>query len=142
MVAALADTRRQRKAGGKVLGLGLEADLTVFKGTGAIIWKNAGWQRAGLTRVDWGRALVSEYHFKESFKEAAQNAGSIKFDLSDFKLDYSTPGITNFEFSHIISHPLKSFQVLSDVDLLIKRCGLVCKKRAICLQNLADFYVV
>jgi len=92
-------------AGGKVLGLGLEADLTVFKGTGAITWKNAGWQRAGLTRVDWGKALVSEYHFKESFKEAAQNAGSIKFDLSNFKIDYSTPGITNFEFNHIIGNP-------------------------------------
>lgn len=48
----------------------------------------------------------------------------------------------NLSARTVISHPLKSFQVLSDVDLLIKRCGLVCKKRAICLQNLADFYVV
>jgi hypothetical protein len=29
-----------------------------------------------------------------------------------------------------------------DVDLLIKRCGLVCRKAATCLQNPANWYVI
>ena len=44
---------------------------------------------------------------------------------------------------YLNSRPLKSIEsLLLDVDMLIKRCGLVCRKVAICLQNLADFYVV
>ena len=29
-----------------------------------------------------------------------------------------------------------------DMDLLIKRYGIICKKVRTCLENLADFYVV
>jgi hypothetical protein len=42
----------------------------------------------------------------------------------------------------LISRSLKTLKVLIDVDLLIKRCVSICKKVAICLQNLANIYVV
>jgi hypothetical protein len=33
---------------GKTIGLGLEEDLFNLRGTGAITYKNGGWQQAGL----------------------------------------------------------------------------------------------
>lgn len=93
------------KVPGRTIGLALDADLALHRGTGAIIYKNAGWQQAGLTKIDWGKAAMSEYYFKESFKEAAQNADNIRFDVTNFKPDYAQPGVTNFEFNHIISNP-------------------------------------
>jgi RHS repeat-associated protein len=91
---------------GKVsIGLGLDADLALHRGTGIITYKNAGWQKAGLTSVDWGRASMDNYYFKESFKEAADNAGSIKFDVTNFNPFHPKPGMTNFEFNHVTSNP-------------------------------------
>lgn len=87
------------------IGLGLDADLALHRGTGAITYKGAGWQQAGLTKVDWGRASMDNFYFKQSFTEAAQNAGAIKFNVSSFNPSYARPGITSFEFNHIISNP-------------------------------------
>jgi hypothetical protein len=89
---------------GKTIGLGLDDDLTSLRGT--ITYKNAGWQQAGLTKVDWGKASCDNYYFKQSFMEAAQNADAIKFNLSSFNSAYPKPGITNFEFDYITSNPL------------------------------------
>lgn len=87
----------------RTIGLGLDEDLGNFRRTGAITWQNAGWQNAGLTDVDFGRASMSDFYFKESFKQAAQNADFIKFDVTNFDPNYSKPGITNFEFDHIMN---------------------------------------
>jgi hypothetical protein len=90
---------------GVSIGLGLEEDLILHRGTGAITYKGAGWQQAGLTKVDWGRSYIDPYYFKQSFIEAANNSSSIKFSVSNFNPSYGSPGITNFEFNHIISNP-------------------------------------
>jgi len=46
---------------GKTIGLGLDEDLMNLRGTGAITYKNAGWQQAGLTTVDAGRATEASW---------------------------------------------------------------------------------
>lgn len=33
---------------GKIIGLGIDADLALHRGTGAIIWKEAQWQKQGF----------------------------------------------------------------------------------------------
>lgn len=93
------------RAARKTIGLGLDADLALHRGTDAITYKGAGWQQAGLTKVDWGRASMDDFYFKQSFQEAAENAGAIKFNVSSFDPFYHKPGITNFEFNHIINDP-------------------------------------
>jgi hypothetical protein len=90
---------------GPKIGLGLDADLAAHRGTGAITYKGAGWQEAGLTGVDWGKASMDNFHFKQSFKEAAENASSIIFNVSSFNPSHPKPGITSFEFNHIINNP-------------------------------------
>lgn len=104
--------------GGKTIGLGLAEDLASHRGTGAITYKAAGWQQAGLTKVDWGRASIDDYYFKESFIEASQNASAIKFNVSSFNPAYSKPGITNFEFNHIIGNSslLQKTEFIKDGD--------------------------
>jgi hypothetical protein len=47
---------------------------------------------------------VDSFYFKESFQEAARNAGAIKFNVSSFNPSYFKPGITTFEFNYIISN--------------------------------------
>jgi RHS repeat-associated protein len=86
---------------GKTIGLGVDADLANHNGTGAITYKNAGWQQAGLTRVDWGRSLMDEFSFKESFWDAAANAGAIRFDVTNLT---SKNRITQYELNHILSN--------------------------------------
>ena len=104
--AAYAGVKAARAAKtSKTIGLGLDVDLALHRGTGAVTYKNAGWQQAGLTRVDWGRASIDNYYFKNSFKEAAQNASSIRFNVTNFNLNYPRPGLTHFEFNHILSSP-------------------------------------
>ena len=90
---------------GRTIGLGLDVDLANLRGTGALSYKDAGWQRAGLTTVDWGRASVDPTWFRMSFKEAVQNADSVRFDVSNFSLNYSKPGMTNFELNHLLNNP-------------------------------------
>lgn len=90
---------------GKIIGLGIADDLVLHRGTGAIIWKEAGWQKAGLTNVDWGKAFIDKYHFKSSFTQAAENAAGIRFEVSNFNPLFHKPGMTNFEFNHIINNP-------------------------------------
>lgn len=89
----------------KVIGLGLDKDLVLHRGSGAITYKNAGWQQAGLTKVDWGRAAMDDGHFLTSFKEAAENADAIHFNVTSFDPAYVKPGITHFELNHIINQP-------------------------------------
>ncbi len=89
----------------KTIGLGLKEDLSLHRRTGAIIYKEAGWQRAGLSNVDWGKAWIDEFHFKESFKQAAQNADAIRFEVTNFAPFYHKPGLTNYEFNHILANP-------------------------------------
>ncbi|MEZ4913582.1 MAG: hypothetical protein R2798_05955 [Chitinophagales bacterium] len=90
---------------GKTIGLGLDIDLPRHRGTGAITYKLAGWQQAGLTKVNWGRASVDDYYFFESFKESVKNAGAINFNVSNFDPYYPKPKVTNQEFNYIINNP-------------------------------------
>jgi len=90
---------------GVTIGLGLYDDLPLLRGTGAITYKNAGWQEAKLTKVDWGRASFDNDYFKQSFYEAADNATAIRFEVSSFNPFYHKPNITNFEFDHILKTP-------------------------------------
>lgn len=93
------------KAEGKIIGLGIDADLALHRGSGAIIYEYGGWQKAGLTNVDWGKASIDKYHFKSSFWEAAEKASGIRFEVTNFNPFYHKPGITNFEFNHILNDP-------------------------------------
>lgn len=86
------------------IGLGIEDDLHLHRGTGAITWEKAGWQRAGLTRVDWGR-VSDPFHFKASFKEVVEKAHAIRFDVTNFSPFHHKPGMTNFEFEYILNSP-------------------------------------
>ena len=89
---------------GKTIGLGLDEDLMNLRGTGAITYKNGGWQQAGLTTVDAGRATESSW-FRMSFNEASQNAGAIRFDVSNFDLAYLKPGMTSWELNQVVNNP-------------------------------------
>lgn len=66
------------------IGPGVDKDLENHRNTGAVIYKFAGWQKAGLTKVDWGRASFSDHYFIKSFEEAAKNASAIIFDVTNF----------------------------------------------------------
>jgi hypothetical protein len=88
------------------IGLGLAEDLVSHRGTGAITWKNAGWQEAGLTKVDFGKMLAGdEYAIKEAFRDASEKSTEIRFDISGFDPFHAKPGITNYEFDYIINNP-------------------------------------
>ncbi|MDH6252598.1 hypothetical protein M2347_002325 [Chryseobacterium sp. H1D6B] len=102
---AIAIALRKLGLATKEIGLGLDADLALHRGTGAITWKEAKWQKEGLTSVDWGKAVIDKYHFKSSFREAAENATGIRFEVTNFNPLYHKPGMTNFEFNHILSTP-------------------------------------
>jgi RHS repeat-associated protein len=91
--------------GGVTIGLGLDADLYNHVGTAAITYENGGWQRAGLTRVDRARAAMDRYYFEQSFREAAQNAAAIRFDVSSFDVNNLRPGITRWELQEILGNP-------------------------------------
>ncbi|QJB42207.1 hypothetical protein HF324_31960 [Chitinophaga oryzae] len=64
--------------------IGVDEDLRNRWRRGAIIWKEEGWQRAGLTRGDFGRTSMDSYYFMESFCQAAKNADFIDFDITNF----------------------------------------------------------
>lgn len=104
-VLPLLKTKEDDSNQGKAIGLGLDEDLRNHRGTGAIIYKNAGWQTAGLTKIDWGRASSNRYYFFESFQEAAKNATNIRFDVSNFDPASPKNNYTYEEFQHIISNP-------------------------------------
>ena len=87
------------------IGLGIEDDLWRHSGTGAITWLKGGWQRAGLTTEDVGRATYDPYYFKKSFEEAVENAGAVRFDVTNFDPFFSNPRTTNYEFDYIINRP-------------------------------------
>ena len=89
---------------GKTIGLGLDEDLMNLKGTGAITYKDAGWQQAGLTTVDVGKA-TEEAWFKMSFREASQNADAIRFDVSSFVVGHPDSNLTAYELNHIANDP-------------------------------------
>jgi hypothetical protein len=93
-----------KTAAANTIGLGLDEDLLNLRGTGAITYLNGGWQQAGLTTVDIGRATETSW-FKISFNEAAQNAGAIRFDVSSFDVAYPRPGITSWELNQIVNNP-------------------------------------
>lgn len=90
---------------GKIIGLGIDKDLALHRGTGAIIYEYGAWQKAGLTTVDWGKASIDKFHFRSSFREAAENAAGIRFEVTNFDPFYHKPGITNFEFNHVLTNP-------------------------------------
>jgi hypothetical protein len=89
---------------GKTIGLGLDEDLMNLRGTGAITYKNSGWQQAGLTTVDVGKATETSW-FRVSFAEAAQNASAIRFDVSSFDVAYPYPGLTSWELNQVVNSP-------------------------------------
>jgi hypothetical protein len=41
----------------------------------------------------------------DSFKEAAENAAAIRFDVSSWKPNYPKPGLTQMELNHILATP-------------------------------------
>jgi hypothetical protein len=86
----------------KIIGLGVDEDLFLHRGTPAVTYKNAAWQKMGLTKVDWGRAGMDDSYFKSSFKDAALNADGIRFNVTTFKTDMFNRKMTNFEFNHIL----------------------------------------
>jgi hypothetical protein len=93
----------------KVIGLGLKDVLHEFNLREVIPYLDGRWQKAGLTDVPWYKAMFGGYDFKKSFEEAAKNADEIHFNIKGFDPFYSKPGMTNFEFDHIInSSSLKS----------------------------------
>ena len=98
-------TKDVAKTEGKVIGLGIADDLALHRVTGAITWTEAGWQKAGLTNVDWGKAFIDKYHFKSSFYDATKNAAGIRFEVSNFNPFFHKPGMTSFEFNHILNNP-------------------------------------
>ncbi|WP_294211273.1 RHS repeat-associated core domain-containing protein [uncultured Chryseobacterium sp.] len=90
---------------GKIIGLGLDEDLYRHRGTGAITWKEAQWQKEGLTTVRWEKVVMDKFNFKNSFQEAADNASAIRFDVTNFNPAYHKKGVTHFEFNHILNRP-------------------------------------
>jgi RHS repeat-associated protein len=107
MEAAMKRVPESPLASSKVtVGLGLDADLASNKRAGAITYKNAGWQQAGLTKVDWGRMYAGdEFSIKEAFRDAVKKADAIRFDVTGFDPSYKKPGITNYEFNYITNDP-------------------------------------
>ncbi|MEL7003982.1 MAG: hypothetical protein AAFN93_14770 [Bacteroidota bacterium] len=101
--AALAVKTAKRSK--KVVGLGLHDELGVFRRTEAVTYLRAGWQKAGLTKIDWGRASADDYYFKESFREAVGNADEIWFTLRNFDPKYHKPGVTQYELDYIKRNP-------------------------------------
>ena len=91
----------------RIIALGLDEDITRFGNrgwpTGALTYLRGAWQRAGLTRVDWGRAIMNQSDFMASFRDAARNADGIVFDVTSFNPSRpGPPGVTMREFRHII----------------------------------------
>jgi len=105
---ALLEGAAEAMSGGRLartIGLGLYEDLSLVRFRGAITYENAGWQTAGLTRVDFGKALVDRYWFERSFKEAVQNADAIQFEVTSFKVGYHQPGVTQWELTYLLERP-------------------------------------
>lgn len=48
---------------------------------------------------------IDKYHFKSSFYDATKNAAAIRFEVTNFNPLFHKPGMTNFEFNHILSNP-------------------------------------
>jgi hypothetical protein len=94
------DCEERKSRPKKVIGLGLDQDLYLFWRTGAITYKNAGWQKAGLSRVDWGRASIDNFYAKLSFQQAAANADAILFELKSFEPGHRA-GMTQYEIDYI-----------------------------------------
>jgi RHS repeat-associated protein len=101
------------------IGLGLDADLAQ---AGGLNYKSAGWQRAGLTKVDWGRMYAGdEFAIREAFRDAVNKADAVRFDVTNFDPLYSKPGITNYEFNYINSNPTllqKTTFIQNGVDVM------------------------
>jgi hypothetical protein len=87
---------------GPTIGLGLEEDLSNLRGTGAITYKNFGWQIAGLTKVDYARMVYESRYLETALKEAAANASAIRFDVTSFVPGLVRNGFTQAEFDLII----------------------------------------
>ncbi|THU30796.1 RHS repeat protein [Niastella caeni] len=88
------------------IGLGIAQDLPGHRGTGAITWKNAAWQEAGLTKVDYGKMYIGdEFAIKEAFRDAVKNADAVRFDVTGFDPFTKNPGVTNYEFNYINNDP-------------------------------------
>ncbi len=88
----------------KTIGLGLDEDLGRHVVTGAVTYLDGGWQRAGLTTVDPAR-MGEQTSFRKAFNEAAQNASSIRFDVTNFDPKYANPNFTSWEFEQITTRP-------------------------------------
>jgi RHS repeat-associated protein len=88
----------------KVIGLGLERDLAALEKGGALIYKDGGWQKAGLTRVNALKALFDQNLFMLSFKEAAAKADAIRFDVTHYDAAYPFPGLTKRELEYILNN--------------------------------------
>ena len=85
------------------IGLALFHQYWRLRGTGAIIWLNAGWQNAGLTKVPYLNAAAREDRFKESFLEAAGNpkTGAIRVEMSGYDPAYPKSNIFQWELNTI-----------------------------------------
>lgn len=95
-----------------VIGLGLDHRLADLRRDGAITYH--GWHAAGLTRVTLVAALLSPYRFERAFADAATNATTIRFDLTDVLVaqalqaggnGFVRHNYTNAELARVLSEP-------------------------------------
>lgn len=95
-----------------IMGLGLDHRLNDLKQLGAITYRR--WQHFGLTCVDPIEANLSSVRFEQAFRESADNASTVYFDLTDLDLDratrdgsqgFVTKNYTNAELFLIVNTP-------------------------------------
>jgi hypothetical protein len=98
--------------GGKTIGLGFDERLPYLRQQGAYTYEI--WHRAGLTKVpDWKYNLERSYFYR-AFRESAENASGILFDIHKMKKDvfylnrhkgFSRHNYTNAELHYILRNP-------------------------------------
>lgn len=88
-------------------------DLAFHRGTGAITYKGVGWQQAGLTKVDWERASMDNFYFRQSFQAA-------QFILDN--VDKTTNGAVNIpipkDFPTRVIMPDGTFRAATHIRLI------------------------
>lgn len=90
---------------GAVMGLGIRERYDALIEAGAAVWRDGGWQKAGLTKIADNSSNLTE-NFWQAFEEAANNSKSIRFDVTDFIWKPSIdPGATFQEFEKILANP-------------------------------------
>jgi RHS repeat-associated protein len=100
--AEVASTAGRAQPAGHAIGLGLDVDLSSPALSGTLTYRQGAWQRAGLTKVDWGRASVDTMWFKRSFRDAVSKAESIIVDVTHYDPSFPKDGITKYEIDYVL----------------------------------------